>query len=176
MRYSDEPAWIGELQGSVLSPLWVGVSARGLVAVHFPASLASITQQLTRMGFQDVIPDAVRTQPAISQIREYLEGRRRSFDLPIDWSVMTPFQQQVLHFTVDIPYGQTATYSAIAKRVGRPRAARAVGRAQATNPLPLVIPCHRVLGTDGRLHGYGAGNGLATKAWLLELERANTVG
>ncbi len=88
----------------------------------------------------------------------------------IDWSVLTPFQQKVLQATLAIPYGQTRTYAEIAQQVGKPRAARAVGRAEATNPMPVVIPCHRVIGSDGKLHGYGAGEGLPTKAWLLELE------
>ena len=122
------------------------------------------------MGIKQVVYDPAKVQPALAQIGEYLGGRRRSFDLPIDWSVMTPFQQQVLRETVAVQYGQTTTYGELAGRIGRPRAARAVGRAQATNPMPLVIPCHRVLGSDGGLHGYGAGEGLKTKEWLLRLE------
>ena len=107
---------------------------------------------------------------SLAQMVEYLDGARRDFDLQIDWSVLTPFQQSVLQATFAIPYGQTRTYAQIAQQVGNPRAARAVGRAEATNPMPVVIPCHRVVGTDGKLHGYGAGDGLKTKAWLLEME------
>lgn len=91
---------------------------------------------------------------------EYLLGHRQTFNILIDWGVLTPFLEQVLK----------ATYGEIARQVGKPRTVRAVGRAEATNPMPLVIPCHRVLGADGRLHGYGAGEGLKTKAWLLQLE------
>ena len=93
--------------------------------------------------------------------------------MSIDWSVLTPFQERALRATYDIPYGRVKTYGEIAQLLGNPRAARAVGRAEATNPMPLVIPCHRVIGSDGGLHGYGAGEGLATKAWLLELESSN---
>ncbi len=85
---------------------------------------------------------------------------------------MTPFQLQVLHLTTHIPYGQTSTYKDIAIQVGKPNAARAVGRVEATNPIPLVIPCHRVLGSDGSLHGYGGPGGIKLKAWLLQLEQS----
>jgi len=83
---------------------------------------------------------------------------------------MLPFQLAALKATQSIPYGQTKTYAEIACEIGKPQAARAVGRAEATNPIPLVIPCHRVIGTDGKLHGYGGGKGIETKAWLLALE------
>jgi len=86
---------------------------------------------------------------------------------------MTPFQLQVLHLTLDIPYGHTSTYKELAKRLGNQFAARAVGRVEATNPIPLVIPCHRVLGSDGSLHGYGGPGGIKLKAWLLELEKTH---
>ena len=106
------------------------------------------------------------------QLEEYLSGKRRAFTLVIDWTVLREFQKSVLHATSDIPYGETRTYKEIAERIGRPRAARAVGRAEATNPMPLVLPCHRVIGMDGKLHGYGMAEGLKTKAWLLKLEGA----
>jgi methylated-DNA-[protein]-cysteine S-methyltransferase len=107
------------------------------------------------------------------QIKEYVEGRRRVFDLRIDWSfVPSEFQRKALQAVLAIPYGQTRTYGQIAAQIGYPLASRAVGRANATNPMPLVIPCHRVTGSDGRLHGYGGVGGLRTKAWLLKMEGA----
>ncbi len=166
----DRTAWIGGVKGTPVGELWAAISAQGLVAVDFPATRGTITQTIQRMGFQQVLHDPAVIHPTLAQIVEYLDGRRRTFELPIDWTVIAPFQGQALRETFAIPYGQTATYAEIAGRIGRPRAARAVGRAQATNPMPLVIPCHRVLGTDGKLHGYGAGEGLETKAWLLSLE------
>ncbi|TES90066.1 MAG: MGMT family protein, partial [Anaerolineales bacterium] len=81
--------------------------------------------------------------------------------------------KKVRQTVMGIPYGQTATYTAIAARIGRPGAARAVGRANATNPIPFVIPCHRVVGADGDLRGYGGAGGIETKKWLLKLERAS---
>jgi O-6-methylguanine DNA methyltransferase len=86
---------------------------------------------------------------------------------------MTPFQRQARRAVAAIPYGQTRAYSQIAAHLGNANAARAVGRANATNPIPLVIPCHRVVGADGSLCGYGGAGGLRTKRWLLDLEREN---
>ena len=88
----------------------------------------------------------------------------------MDWSVLTPFQAEVLQAVYTIPYGRLLTYKDIAEQIGKPGAVRAVGRANATNPMPIIIPCHRVLGADGKLHGYSAPGGLETKAWLLRLE------
>lgn len=108
----------------------------------------------------------------IRQLGEYAAGRLNRFSIRIDWSVLRPFQQRVLQLTCDIPYGETRTYKELAMLLGNPQAARAVGRAQATNPMPIVIPCHRVVGSDGKLHGYGAGQGLGTKETLLKMEKA----
>lgn len=107
--------------------------------------------------------------PALTQLREYFSGTRHEFDLPLDMHG-TPFQRAVWAQVARIPYGTTTTYGEIARRVGRPRAARAVGGANGANPLPIIIPCHRVIGVRGSLTGYGAG--LAVKAKLLQLEHA----
>ena len=88
------------------------------------------------------------------------------------WSLFRPFQREALQVVFRIPYGETCTYHDIAIEIGRPNASRAVGRANATNPMPIVIPCHRVIGRDGKLHGYGGGEGLKTKEWLLQMEGA----
>ncbi len=173
--HTEKTAWIGETQATPLGEVWVAFSSGGIVAVDFPANQALFSQRLKRKGYTEIVYDPGTVEPALAQIVEYLQGKRHNFDLHIDWSVMTPFQSQALKATSAIPYGQTVSYNEIARRIGRPRAARAVGRAQATNPMPLVIPCHRVLGTDGKLHGYGAGDGLATKTWLLQLEASNSV-
>ena len=101
------------------------------------------------------------------QLREYLVGRRRVFELPLD-PRGSDFQREVWRAVESIPYGATATYSEIANRIGKPSAVRAVGAANGANPIPLVIPCHRVLGSDGSLTGYGGG--LPLKEWLLALE------
>jgi len=163
-------AYIGAIENTVLGTVWFAFSRDGLAAVGVQESQASVRERLERMGFNQVVVDQDRLAMPLAQMNEYLNGTLRDFDIQIDWSVLTPFQQKVLQATLAIPYGQTRTYAEIARQVGKPRAARAVGRAEATNPMPVVIPCHRVIGSDGKLHGYGAGEGLATKAWLLELE------
>ena len=170
MSKIKETVYIGEISSTPLGPIWVAISERGLVGVEVSPNQDALIALLNRFGFQQVLVDETKTAASSHQISQYLQGERETFDLPIDWSVLTPFQEQALRATYAIPYGKLLTYGEIARRLGKPRAARAVGRAEATNPMPLVIPCHRVIGADGGLHGYGAGAGLETKAWLLELE------
>ncbi len=111
----------------------------------------------TRDGFEQVI----------TQLEEYFRGQRKVFDLELAPSG-TPFQREVLDALCEIPFGHTCTYRDIAVRIGREKAVRAVGAANGRNPLPIVIPCHRVIGADGSLTGFGGG--LDTKKFLLELE------
>ena len=103
------------------------------------------------------------------QLRDYFIGKRKTFDLALKPSG-TPFQLSVLDALTRIPYGQTVSYQDLARQIGRPKAVRAVGAANGRNPLPIVIPCHRVIGVDGTLTGFGGG--LAAKAFLLKLESA----
>lgn len=102
------------------------------------------------------------------QLEEYFAGERRAFDLPLDVSRGTTFQRDAWLALADIPYGETTTYGEQARRLGRPDAVRAVGAANGRNPLPIVLPCHRVIGADGTLTGYGGG--LRIKSALLALE------
>jgi methylated-DNA-[protein]-cysteine S-methyltransferase len=111
-------------------------------------------------------------QPYAKELGEYIKGKRRLFTFPIDWSSLRPFQLKAMKIVYAIPYGETRTYADVALQINQPNAYRAVGRANATNPMPLVIPCHRLIGRDGKLHGYGGGEGLKTKEWLLKLEGA----
>ena len=108
----------------------------------------------------------------ISQITNYLSGNRTTLDLPYDIHTLTPFQQQVLLAALQIPRGQVYTYADIARKIGNPKAVRAVGQALGRNPVPIVIPCHRVVASNGKLGGYSGGGGLATKRKLLVLEGA----
>ena len=106
---------------------------------------------------------------ALAELGAYLSGRLQSFETPLDLRG-TPFQRRVWAEVAGIPYGGTATYGEIAARIGHPKAVRAVGSANGANPLPILVPCHRVIGVDGGLRGYGGG--LDIKAALLELERS----
>jgi O-6-methylguanine DNA methyltransferase len=167
-----QPIFIGSTGPTSIGELWVAVSENGLVAVEFPTTQADfiIWLEKHRGGKVEFNPEKVRE--ALAQLREYAAGERREFTLPIDWSVLSEFQRRALKVTAAIPYGETRTYKDIAVELGNPRAARAVGRAEATNPIPVVLPCHRVVGTDGKLHGYGGGAGLPTKEQLLKMEKA----
>jgi len=166
--------YTGKADPTPLGPVWVALSDDGLLAVEIGSTQDEFDAYLHQMRFSrpasQVVYDPDRTAGATRQIREYLAGERQEFDLVIDWSAMTAFQEAALRLTLATPFGQVTTYGEIARQLGKPLAARAVGRAEATNPMPLIIPCHRVLGTDGGLHGYGAPGGVKTKAWLLELE------
>jgi O-6-methylguanine DNA methyltransferase len=162
--------FIGNLSESPLGELWVATSERGLAAIDWAASQAEFHAYLIKRFRRPASPQTERVAHVLRQLDEYLGGARKAFDLTIDWSLLRPFQRSVLQITFAIPYGQTRTYGDIARELGNPHAARAVGRAQATNPMPLVVPCHRVIGADGKLHGYGGGQGLPTKEWLLKLE------
>jgi methylated-DNA-[protein]-cysteine S-methyltransferase len=164
--------FIGNTGPTALGDVWLAVSENGLVAVEYPAIQPDFVAYLEKRYGNGIEFAPEKVREAVEQLREYAAGKRREFTMPIDWSVLNAFQQKALKITFAIPYGETRTYKEIAIALGNPLAARAVGRAQATNPMPIVLPCHRVVGSDGKLHGYGGGEGMSTKAWLLTLEKA----
>ncbi len=171
MMLSSKPTiYFSSVQDTPIGEIWLACSERGLVAIDWDGNRSKLLDYATRRLKSPVEENPGRLTHTASQLREYLAGERRQFTLKIDWSLMRPFQREALLATFAIPYGQTSTYGEIAAQIGRPRSARAVGRAEATNPMPLVIPCHRVLGVDGKLRGYGGG--LEIKKWLLQLEGA----
>ncbi|NWG33393.1 MAG: methylated-DNA--[protein]-cysteine S-methyltransferase [Chloroflexi bacterium] len=163
--------YTGELNGTPLGDLRLAASDFGLVAVEWADSQPEFDAYLARLR-RPVQPDAKKIKPYARELAEYLNGKRTAFTIPIDWTFFTPFQREALQAVYRIPYGETRTYMDIAREINRPLAYRAVGAANAMNPMPLVIPCHRVIGVDGKLHGYGGGDGLPTKEWLLRLEGA----
>jgi methylated-DNA-[protein]-cysteine S-methyltransferase len=167
-----EQLFIAQSAETRLGRFWLAATESGLAAVSWGQDQPAFEAWLSRRHKCALQPDDARLEETALQLQEYLDGERRNFTLPIDWSRLRPFQQSVLKATYAIPYGETRTYKEIAALVDRPHSFRAVGRAEATNPMPLVIPCHRVIGSDGKLHGYGMAEGLKTKAWLLKMEGA----
>lgn len=166
----SKQTWMGVLDKSPIGRIWTAVSDSGLVAVSLWDDQEKFTGQVAKLagGPPEFKPEQVKA--VTLQINEYLHKQRTQFDLAIDWSVLTPFQVTALRVVHGIGYGRTLTYRDVAQQIGKPKAVRAVGRANANNPMPLVIPCHRVLGSDGKLHGFSAPGGLETKAWLLQIE------
>ena len=149
---------------SPVGPLLLAADDEGLRLIEFnsprhPVSRSSQWQQ----GEHEVLRDAR------VQLEQYFAGERRDFDLPLA-PRGTTFQREVWNALRDIPYGGTLSYAQLAHRIGKPNAVRAVGAANGRNPLPIVVPCHRVIGADGSLTGFGGG--LPTKRFLLELEGA----
>jgi methylated-DNA-[protein]-cysteine S-methyltransferase len=153
-------------------PVYVACTERGLAKVRIGGTPAAWRRQLAKDYRTAALknPSAVRT--AARQIREYLSGKRRTFRTRIDWRGMSAFQRRVLRVALRIPYGRVTTYGEIAAAIGSPRAARAVGRALGANPIPLVVPCHRVIAGDGGLGGYSAAGGVIVKRKLLLMEGA----
>jgi methylated-DNA-[protein]-cysteine S-methyltransferase len=160
--------------GTVDSPigrLTIGVTPRGLVRVAFAEEApAEVAEELARLVSPRVMESARATAEWRRELEEFFEARRRTFDLRVDRRLLRGLQRDVLRATSRVPYGRVATYGEIARRIGHPTAARAVGRALGANPIPVVIPCHRVIGASGALTGYGGG--IERKVALLTLEGA----
>ena len=165
-----EPLWYDVLPTSPIGPVYVAVSSRGLYTVRFGVAERVFVDDLGRDSGRAPIRSAARAGAAARQVGQYLAGRRQAFDLPVDLGAVTSFQREVLLAACQIPRGQVRTYAEVARQIGRPKAARAVGQALASNPVPIVVPCHRVLAADGSLRGYTGGGGIRTKQQLLTLE------
>ncbi len=160
--YCAIPAPIGRL--------FVAASDAGLVRVSFRQSEASFVAELRARLAADVVRSPARTAGIVHQLRAYFAGELRRFDMRLDLRHTTPFQRRVLLAAARVPAGQVVSYGEIARRIGRPRGSRAVGQALHHNPVPIVIPCHRVIAAGGRIGGYGGG--LTIKRKLLRLEGA----
>jgi methylated-DNA-[protein]-cysteine S-methyltransferase len=165
------PIYIGDLNGTPLGDFRLAASDLGLLAIEWASAQPEFDSYLTRLK-RPTQPNQKKIAPYAKELREYLNGKRTAFTIPIDWSPFTQFQREALQAVFRIPYGETRTYIDIAREIDRPHAYRAVGAANAMNPMPIIVPCHRVIGMDGKLHGYGGGEGLPTKEWLLKLEAA----
>lgn len=145
-------------------------SDRGLCGVLLPEPSEDAVRRRIRRDWPEAVHDPSIAPSLQRRIREYFAGRPVAFDCPVDLRGMTPFQRRVLRACRRIRYGEVTTYGSLARRVGRPRAARAIGAALARNPVPLVVPCHRVIAVGGGLCGFSAPGGVDMKRRMLEHE------
>ena len=154
---------------SPLGPLTVAVTRQGLVRLAYPDQpLDNVLSDLAQDLSPRVLEAPARLDPVRRELEEYFEGRRQTFQTPIDWRLTRGFFRKVLEATARIGYGQVSTYAEVADGAGSPRAVRAAGNGLGSNPMPVVVPCHRVLRTGGGLGGYTGG--LERKRFLLALE------
>jgi methylated-DNA-[protein]-cysteine S-methyltransferase len=171
-EHSEQVVWAVVDTG--IGPLLLAATRQGLVNVVFHATDAIRDQAparlASRLGGEPVEESGspLLAEP-IRQVRAYFAGERRDFELPLDWSLVSGFNRQVLReLASTVPYGTVVGYGDLAERVGQPGAAQAVGAAMGSNPLPVVVPCHRVVESDGGIGGFGGGR--ETKRRLLALE------
>jgi methylated-DNA-[protein]-cysteine S-methyltransferase len=155
---------------SPLGPLVVAATPRGLVRVAYTehSSVDEVLENLAARVSPRVLEAPRRLDPLRRELDEYFAGGRREFETPIDWTHLAGFTREVLRATARIGFGDTGTYRSVATGAGSPRAVRAAGNALGANPMPLVVPCHRVLRTGGALGGYTGG--IERKEFLLRLE------
>jgi methylated-DNA-[protein]-cysteine S-methyltransferase len=153
-----------------VGPLLLAATEQGLIRVAYPnQGHDAVLQALADRVSPRVLHAPGRLDPVARQLDDYFAGRRQRFDVPLDWRLSTGFRSTVLHhLAIDVDYGHTASYAALAALAGNPKAVRAVGTACATNPLPVVVPCHRVVRSDGAIGNYAGG--VEAKRTLLELE------
>ena len=157
-----------DLTDSPIGPLLVAATERGICEIAFDPDPEAEVERLSRLHGVRVLRSPRPVDEARRELDEYFEGRRHDFDLPVDLTVLPAFQQSVLAELRRVPYGHVDTYGGLAARIGKPRAARAVGGALNRNPVPIVVPCHRIVGSTGNLVGYAGG--LERKQLLLALE------
>jgi methylated-DNA-[protein]-cysteine S-methyltransferase len=154
---------------SPIGPLLLMATPKGLVRIAFDSEnrddvLGEVAEQLSPR----ILEAPRRLDPVRRELEKYFEGKLQDFEVPLDWSLTGDFARRVLRRTARIPYGSVASYGDVAAGVGTPRGARAVGNALGSNPIPVVVPCHRVVRTGGAIGGYGGG--LSRKRFLLALE------
>ena len=150
-----------------LGELWIGVTQKGVCHIGLSGEESFFAALRRLFPEANLLEDGGATREAARQLGEYFSGKRRTFTLPLDLRG-TPFQRTVWEELRKVPFGTTVTYGELARRIGKPRAVRAVGQANHRNPVPIVVPCHRVIGHDGSLVGFGSG--LELKRRLLEHE------
>jgi len=162
----------------VPSPVgWIGLVAHktALCRIYCRPDKPTLLRVLQSTFPRLLLEETPLLERARKEMSAYFAHELVNFSLPLDLSKLSPFASTVLRILADIPYGKTITYGALAAAAGKPLAARAIGRVMAGNPFPIVIPCHRVVGTNGKMTGYSGGEGIATKEWLLKFESDETL-
>ncbi|NWF68009.1 MAG: methylated-DNA--[protein]-cysteine S-methyltransferase [Chloroflexi bacterium] len=176
----DELALAGKLDETPVGAVYVACTTVGVVQVwigapHMVAFIAAVREH-TKLVVIDAREQAPQLVPvldqALNELRQYFAGTRRAFDVPLDMRALSDFQRRVYDNIRHIPAGRIESYNDIARQLGNPKTIRAVGGALARNPLPIFVPCHRVIGADGTMVGYSGGAGIETKRLLLKLEGA----
>ncbi len=164
--------YYASFESPLLKNVFVASTGEGVCAVDFLTSEKEFLRRLKRRCPIDVIKDDEKNRDVLNQLKQYLEGKLKRFDCKLDYEG-TPFQKMVWKALTRIPYGETRSYKEIARAIGQPNAFRAVGNANGKNPIPLIIPCHRVVESNGSLGGFG--HGIKVKRKLLELEKAHAI-
>ncbi|NMB60715.1 MAG: methylated-DNA--[protein]-cysteine S-methyltransferase [Chloroflexi bacterium] len=169
MKERAENICMAYIENDNIGSIMILATGKGVSRCTF-TSLGIFEQQLLEQGDGVEGQAATILADALNQVNAYLQGELKQFDLPIDWAEISPFYRSVYEAAMRIPFGNVCSYGELATVVGKPGAARAVGQALGANPIALIVPCHRIIGYDGHLHGFSAPNGLQTKTWLLRLE------
>lgn len=157
----------------LLGQIGVAISENGLLRLEmFQKDKIEFLKLNSRSGEGEYVFSDFETREAEEQIQAYLNKAIKDFSLPIDWTIYTDFQRAVLQETNQIPYGETRSYGQVAAAIGNPMASRAVGQAEKSNQVPLVVPCHRVIGSNGSLTGYGGKDNIDLKAKILAFEQS----
>lgn len=156
---------------SPVGTLLLAATPVGLVRIAFAdqEDVDSVLRDLSIRVSPRVLDSTARLRPVLRQLDGYFTRDVKRFDVQLDWRLVGPFARRVLNYTSRIPYGRASTYGEVARDIGAPNASRAVGNALGRNPIPVIIPCHRVLRSGGALGGYGGG--IPRKEWLLSLEK-----
>ncbi len=168
-----DPIYYSVSELPLLKKVFVASTEKGVCSIDFHTSEKEFLKYLERrFSSPKIIKNPQANQKVVSQLKKYVEGRLKDFDCSLDLGG-TPFQRKVWAALMKIPYGETRSYLDIAKAIGHPKAFRAVGNANGTNPVPIIVPCHRVIESDGGLGGYG--QGIDVKKKLLDFEKAHAL-
>jgi methylated-DNA-[protein]-cysteine S-methyltransferase len=169
----DNVIYLNVFKTELLGKIGVAVNDYGLLRLRmFQENKEAFARLNSEYGEGEYIFSDPETKTVVEQIHAYLNKEIRNFSLSIDWTVYTDFQRAVLQETYWIPYGETRSYGEVAAAIGKPKASRAVGQAEKSNHVPLVVPCHRVIGSDGSLTGYGGKDNIDLKAKILTFEQS----